>query len=276
MDTKLNIVIVCAHPDDPELAAGGITARYLELGHNVTYIVTTTGDGGHHEMDRQALGKRRYDETRKVAKYWGIDYVIMDNHDGQLEPSLKIREELIRVLRKYQPDVIISHGLDDYHPDHRYTGQLVADTAYMLNVPLCVPDAPIARKDVVYCNISYKPCDKAPATVLVPYDKYLDRKIDSVHFHESQIYEWLPWTENVDPKTIAKDEEGRINFLKDRWLPEWETVRKNYAPAIQQHSADQQSNPSKYYEAYTASLWGSPLTPKNVKKYFPFDDAVVF
>lgn len=271
MNSKLNIVIVCAHPDDPEISAGGISIRFLEQGHNVTFVVATNGDSGHHILDRQTLKNRRYLETRKVGDLLGIDYVVMDVEDGRLEPTLENRENLIRILRNHEPDVVISHGLNDYHPDHRYTGQLVADTAYMLNVPLCVPDVPAIKKDVVYCNISYKPANDSQLTVLVPYDKCLDRKLQILDCHESQVYEWLPWIEKMNIP-VPSNREERLVFLHNRWTPQFGKVLKEYYAKL---SESQKLTDFNYYEAFTASLWGYQLTKENVKKYFPFDDALI-
>ena len=271
MKSRLNIVIVCAHPDDPEISAGGITLRFIEQGHNVTFVVATNGSSGHHKLGRQTLKKRRYLETRTVGELLGIDYVVMDVDDGRLEPTLENRENLIRVLRNYEPDVVISHGLNDYHPDHRYTGQLVADTAYMLNVPLCVPDVPAIQKDVVYCNISYKPANDSQLAVLVPYDRYLDRKLQLLDSHESQVYEWLPWIEKMNIP-VPTDNKKRLFFLRDRWAPQFRKVVKEYYAKL---SESQKLTGCDYYEAFTASLWGYPLTRENACKYFPFDDVLI-
>ena len=271
MSETLDIVIVGAHPDDCEVMAGGITARYVELGHNVRYIVTTNGDAGHYEMDRKSLKERRRQEAWDVSQVLGIQYDIMDVPDGCLEPTLKNRERLIRVLRGFQPDLIITHSLDDYHPDHRYTAQLVADTSYMLNVPLCVPDVPIVKKEVVYCYMSRISHQNTPVTMLIPVDNYMDKKRLAFHQNTSQVYEWLPWVENLDPSEIPADQKGRKEFLRKRWDPWWQELKKLYDVKIQEGVFED----VKYIEVCEASLWGSPLTPENIRRYFPFEDALI-
>jgi len=275
MARKLSIVIVGAHPDDCEWAAGGITVLYRQLGHRVTYIHMTNGDAGHHAMTREQLKARRHEETRKVAEYLDVDFEIMDNHDGGLEPTLQNREALIRLLRKYEPDVVISHPLDDYHPDHRYTGQLVLDTGYMLGVPLCVPDAPPVKKDIVYCHVSFKPEKDVPATIIVPVDEQLDKKINAFHLNTSQVYEWLPWTENIPPEKVPADEQGRLEFLKKWALPIWGKITENYRNQLNSHLGPEKAAKIKQAEVFAASFCGSPLTPENAREYFPFPEAII-
>jgi LmbE family N-acetylglucosaminyl deacetylase len=275
MAQTLNVVMVGAHPDDCEYAAGAVTVCYRQLGHKVIYLSMTNGDAGHHSLSRDDLKRTRYEETRKVAEYLDVEYEVMDIHDGGLEPTLENRYKLIRILRKYQPDIIITHPLNDYHPDHRYTAQLVSDTAYMLKVPLCVPDAPAMRKETVYCHFSYEPQDNSKATVIVPIDKYIDKKVEAFHQNTSQVYEWIPWIENIsDP--IPSDEKSRLAFLKKWWSPEWSKAAENYRQKLALHLGSKAAGRIKYVEAFAASPYGYPLTVDNAAQYFPFPDAVVF
>ena len=276
MVKKLHVVVVGAHPDDCEECAGGVTIRYRELGHRVTYISTTNGDAGHHALGREELKKRRYEETRKVAKYLDIEYIVMDVHDGGLEPTLENREALIGLLRKCDPDLIITHSLNDYHPDHRYTTQLVLDTAYMLNVPLCVPDVPVVKKPVVYCHFSFMPQNDASTTILVPVDNYVDKKLRAFHQNSSQVYEWLCWVDGIDLETVPRDEQGRLEFLLQQWDETWLKIAENYREKISLYLSGEAVRKTRYVEAFVASSLGFPLTPANVREYFPFSDTLVF
>jgi LmbE family N-acetylglucosaminyl deacetylase len=266
----LSVVIVGAHPDDCEIFAGGLTVLLRQSGHKVTYIVMTNGNAGHYKMTKDVLQAVRFAETRKVAACLDIDYEIMNIDDGCVEPSLRNRQMLIRLLRKYQPDIIITHPSDDYHPDHRYTSQLVTDTAYVLNVPLYVPDVAAMKKPVVYCHMCSKP-QPGTVTVLVPTDKVMAQKILAVHQNTSQIYEWLPWTENVDPNIIPEDEQGRIKYLKNRWLPEWEKAAINFRNQLEHYNAGNE----RFVEAFSASRYGFPLTQANASNYFPVGVVVI-
>ena len=276
MTKKLSVVVVGAHPDDCEEWAGGVTIRYRESGHRVTYITTTNGDAGHHAMNREDLRKRRYEEMRKASKCLDIECIAMDVHDGCLEPTLENRLALIGLLRKCGPDIIITHSLNDYHPDHRYTVQLVSDTAYMLGVPLCVPDVPVVEKPVVYCHISFMPQDNASTTVLVPVDKQMDKKLLAIHQYTSQMYEWLCWVDGIDIETVPRDEDGRLEFLHRRWDVPWLKITESYREKISHYLNAKAAGEIRYVEAFTASSLGFPLTSANAKEYFPFSDALIF
>ena len=270
---KLNIVIVGAHADDCEIYAGGIALRYLELGHNVTFIVMTDGGAGHHQNSREEIIKRRYNETREVADYLGIEYIIQDNPDGWLEASIENRKKLIRLLRQLKADLIITHNINDYHPDHRNSAVLVADTAYMVNVPLCMPDQEPIGKDVVYCTINFKPSADYNLAVMVPTDGYIDEKLKLIAFHESQVFEWLPWIEKTHIEPLGNDHDEKMSFLRQRYLPEWNKIYENYSFLIKDKIIQ---NTFKYAEVFELCPWGFQLTSSDIKKYFPFDDAVVF
>ena len=275
MAEVLNVVIVGAHPDDCEYAAGAVTVCYRKSGHRVTFVSMTNGNAGHHTMSKDDLNRRRYEETRNVARCLDVEYEVMDIPDGGLEPTLENRYKLIRVLRKHQPDIIISHPTDDYHPDHRYTAQLVSDTAFMLNVPLCVPDAPVAKKDTVYCCFSTKPDDSAAATILVPADDYADKKFQAFGQNTSQVYEWLPWIENIKD-AVPADEASRLDFLKKWWGPIWRQATENYRTKLNLYLGPETAGRIKYIEAFTASPYGCPLTPANAGRYFPFPNTVIY
>src|SRR3954469_25642037 len=93
-NSKLSVLFIGAHPDDAEFQVGGTAIKYVQAGHKVTFMSMTNGDAGHQEMAGAALAQRRYNETRAVAEFLGIDYVVLDNHDGQLVDSIENRDNL--------------------------------------------------------------------------------------------------------------------------------------------------------------------------------------
>ena len=132
---QINILVFGAHPDDCDIKAGGVAALYVQRGHRVKFVSITNGDAGHHEMGGGPLAKRRYAEAQAAADVIGIEYELLDNHDGELMPTLENRYKIIRTIREFRPDLIMTHRPNDYHPDHRYTSTLVQDAAYMVTVP---------------------------------------------------------------------------------------------------------------------------------------------
>src|SRR5512140_2260984 len=131
-DGKLRVIAFGAHPDDCDGRAGGVAAKYAALGHHVKFVSVTNGDAGHQAQGGGALAARRRAEAREAGRRIGIDYVVLDNHDGELMPTLQVREQIIRQMRQWNADLVLAPRSNDYHPDHRYTGILVQDAAYMV------------------------------------------------------------------------------------------------------------------------------------------------
>src|SRR5207245_563633 len=114
-------------------------------GHQVKYVSVTNGEAGHQRLQPAELAALRKAEADAVAKLMGIEYEIMSNRDGRLLPTIEARFEMIALIRRYKPDLILTHRPNDYHPDHRATSTLVCDAAYMVIVPHIVPEVPALR-----------------------------------------------------------------------------------------------------------------------------------
>src|SRR5438034_657500 len=196
-DGKLNIIAFGAHPDDCDQRAGGTAAKYAALGHRVRFVAVTNGDAGHQTEGGGALAARRRAEAREAGRRIGIEYIVLDNHDGELLPSLNAREQIIRQMRQWKADLVLAPRPNDYHPDHRYTGVLVNDAAYMVVVPNVAPDTPPLRKNPVFLYFEdnfQKPQPFRP-DVAISIDDVFSKKIDALDSHRSQFYEWLPWVD---------------------------------------------------------------------------------
>ena len=124
------------------LDGGGTAILLAKAGHAVKFVSVTNGDAGHQDQGGGALAKRRAAEAKEAGKRFGVEYDVLDNHDGELEPTLQVRLQVIRKIREWNADVVIAPRPNDYHPDHRYTGILVQDAAYMVAVPNVAPDTP--------------------------------------------------------------------------------------------------------------------------------------
>jgi LmbE family N-acetylglucosaminyl deacetylase len=150
-DGKLRVIAFGAHPDDADIRAGGIAAMYAAKGHHVKFVSVTNGDAGHCKMGGGELANRRRAEATESARKLGIDaYDVLDNHDGELMPSLEVRKEIIRLIRAWKADIVLAPRTNDYHPDHRYTGVLVQDAAFMVLIPMVVTDTPPLKRNPVF------------------------------------------------------------------------------------------------------------------------------
>ena len=184
------------HPDDGDEMMGGTAIKLINAGHIVKFVSVCNGDCGHYSMTPEGLAKRRLAEVENARVIAGLcEYQIMDNHDCRIFPDQKNRDDIVRIIRHFQPDVIISHRIYDYHADHRATAQLVRDAGYLLKVPLYCPDVPIPEKNPVFAY-SYDRFDesrKFRIDAAVEIDSVLEKKKEMLNCHESQYFEWLPW-----------------------------------------------------------------------------------
>lgn len=267
-EKKLNIIAFGAHPDDCDGRAGGTAAKWAALGHKVRFVSVTNGDAGHQSEGGGALAKRRRAEAAEAGRRIGIEYITLDNHDGELMPTLEVREQIIREIRRWNADLVLGPRPNDYHPDHRYTGVLLQDAAYMVTVPNICPDTPALRKNPVFMYFQdgfQKPAPFSP-DVAVSIDDVIDKKIDMADAHVSQMYEWLPWHAGQLDR-VPKDPAARKEWLKkQRGGSPSEAVRKALAKWYGQEGAKQ----IKYAEAFELCEYGSRPNPAEVRRLFPF------
>ena len=210
---KLNVIIIGAHPDDPDKVAG-CAYKWANEGNNVMMVSLTNGDAGHQSMKAPELATRRREEARKAGEVIGIKYITLDNHDGQLMPTYENRLQVIRIIREHNADLVIFPRPYDYHPDHRYTGTLVLDAAYMVTVPTVLPEVPHLKRNPMFLFMSDGFIHPEPfaADVAIDIDDVIEKKMDMYHQHTSQMYEWLPFNRgNLDE--VPKGEKERREWL---------------------------------------------------------------
>lgn len=267
-DEKLNIIVIGAHPDDPD-KVGGTAYKWAQMGHNVLLVSLTNGDAGHQSIKAKELARIRREEARRAGEVIGVRYITLDNHDGQLMPTYKNRLQVIRLIREHRADIVITHRPCDYHPDHRYTGTLVLDAAYMVTVPTIVPKVPHLQKNPVFLYMSDGFVHPEPfrADVCIPVDDVIEKKIDMYHQHTSQMYEWLPFNRGALDQVPASDAERRA------WLGKARKSGSSAAPyrdkLIEQYGKEKGSE-INYCESFQDSGYGARLTRENIKFYFPF------
>lgn len=223
-ETKLQVVVVGAHPDDCEAYAGGTAALFASLGHEVTFVSMTNGDAGHHLKGGGDLARIRLEEAKEAQKRLGIaHYFVLDNHDGELLPTMEVRRHIVRIIRRYGADLVITHRPNDYHPDHRYGSMAVQDAAYMVMVPNVCPDvAPLRRNPVfLYLQDGFRKPYPFQPDVAVNVDAVWQKKIEGMTAHVSQFGEWLPWIDGYeaevssDPLLAARQAVERYTFPID-------------------------------------------------------------
>src|SRR2546428_3507319 len=147
---KLRIICFGAHPDDCEIQAAGAATLWAAKGHKVKFVSVTNGDIGHWRDAGGPLAVRRKAEVEAAARILGIATEVLDIHDGELLPTVENRRTITRLIREWKADIVMSHRPNDYHPDHRYSGVLVQDAAYMVAVPFFCPDVPPLKDNPIF------------------------------------------------------------------------------------------------------------------------------
>lgn len=267
LQAQVRVIIIGAHPDDCDNDAGGTAALFVKMGHAVKFVSVTNGDAGHETMDRADLAKVRATEAQNAGKILGVEYTVLNNHDGELEPTLEVRLQIIREIRKWNADIVIAPRPNDYHPDHRYTGILVQDAAYMVGVPHVASDTPPLRKNPVFLYTEDgfdKPNPFVPDISVDITDVY-QQKINALAAHKSQFFDWLPWIGGYTDQ-VPKSDEDRITWLAK--------IRK------QPITKDERTNLEKWYgkdksvfitdtESFEICEYGWQPTDEDIRALFP-------
>jgi len=267
---KINVIVIGAHPDDADICAGGTAIKYAQAGHNVMFVSLTNGDAGHHEKGGGALARIRRTEAQEAGKRFGVEYVVLENHDGELMPTLENRKEVIRLIRKWNADIVMGPRPNDYHPDHRNAAILVQDAAYMVIVPNVASDVPPLEKNPVFLYVEdrfQKPYPFELGIALDISDEF-DQKIYGIAAHESQMFEWLPWTGGRLDQ-VPKGEKERLEWLADWRKPNISIdVRKSL---VKWYGAEKAGKITAA-EAFEICEYGRRPSDEEIKKLFPFFD----
>jgi len=264
---KIRVIVIGAHPDDCDGDAGGTAILWAKMGHAVKFVSVTNGDAGHQEMGGGALAKRRMAEAMEAGRRFGVEYEVLDNHDGELVPDLKVRKEIIKLIREWKADVVITHRPNDYHPDHRYTAMLVQDAAYMVIVPNIVPETPPLSTNPVflYTQDNFQKPNPFHPDIAVAIDDVIDQKIYAMAAHESQFFEWLPWTAGILDK-VPKDDKSRLDFIAQRYRG---GVSDNIKETLVKWYGDKKGSQVKYAEAFEICEFGRRPDEKEILRLFP-------
>jgi LmbE family N-acetylglucosaminyl deacetylase len=262
----VNVIVFGAHPDDCDIDTGGTAILLARQGHRVKFVSLTNGDAGHYAKGGGALAKIRIAEAKEAGKRFGVEYTVLDNHDGELMPTLENRLKVIREIRKWNADVVIAPRPNDYHPDHRYTGILVQDAAYMVIVPNVAADTPPLKKNPVflYSEDRFQRPNPFKPDIVVAIDAVFDQKIYALAAHESQFFEWLPWTSgNLEKVPIGEQE--RLKMLAN-----WRSNAPNKAAlaALKKWYGDKASE-IKHVESFEICEYGKQPTDEELRKLFP-------
>lgn len=231
-DEKKKILVILAHPDDPEFFCGATLAKWAGEGHQITYYLLTRGEKGTNAnfSDTAHIKEIREKEQRNAAGVIGAKQVLFSDHpDGFLEASVEVRKELVQVIRKEKPDIVVScdpsnfyiHNEAINHPDHRAAGLAVIDSIF-----------PAAQNNDFFPELAHAGLEQhhvqelwlslpKDANISVDVTSTWDIKIKALLEHKSQIGD-------ADTFQAHMKKRGKRIFRKTRYFEEFHqlTIRK--------------------------------------------------
>jgi N-acetylglucosamine malate deacetylase 1 len=271
-DGKVRVICFGAHPDDCELKAGGVAALWAAKGHHVKFVSVTNGDIGHWRDAGGPLARRRKAEVEQAAKVLGITTAVLDIHDGELMPTLENRRTLTRLIREWKADVVMSHRPNDYHPDHRYTGVLVQDAAFMVTVPHFCPDVPALENNPVfffYPDGFQKP-NPFQADLAVDIDAVIEKKLAALDTLESQFYEGgANGSASLMPSDPAKQADRRRQ-VRAGHAGRSQGWAQRYRGALADWYGKDRAAKVQHAEAFEICEYGRRPNKKELARLFPF------
>lgn len=192
----MNVLAIGCHPDDMEISCSGTLAKCVKRGDKVTVCHVCNGNMGHEIISPEELRLIRAEEAQRAGRLAGIEVVTLDI--GDLLPNgadFRQRDMVIELIRKVQPDFIITHSPTDYMPDHREVSKLVFDASFGTSVPHYGKGGKAAVVPIFYMDnlagMNFNP------TEYVDITEEIDLKLQMLECHESQL-KWMRDHDHID------------------------------------------------------------------------------
>ena len=270
--SPLRIIVFGAHPDDCEIQVGGAAAMWVEQGHKVKFVSVTNGDIGHWGQAGGALAQRRKAEVIEAANILGVESEVFDIHDGELLPTLENRKLITKAIREWNADLVLAPRPNDYHPDHRYTGILVQDAAYMVTVPFFCPDVPHLKSNPVfmyYQDRFQKPNPFKP-DVAVSIDGVIDKKLDALAVLVSQFAEGgANGSPDLYPEDPEKQKE-RQAVVRQNFTRRFQSQAERFRDELADWYGAGEAAKVKHAEAFEICEYGKQPDKAELARLFPF------
>jgi len=271
MSRTLRVLAIGAHPDDCDYRFGGCAIKYARLGHRVKFVSMTNGDGGHYGQGGGPLARRRLEEARSSAAVAGIEYQVLDLHDAELVPSLENRWLVVKLIREFAPDMVVTNRPNDYHPDHRYTSQLVQDAAYTVTIPNVQALTPHLQYNpvIAYWNDGFqRPYPHTP-DVAVDIDDVAELQMDMLNCHVSQFYEWLPYNHGTVDQ-LPSDPGARRDWMAEQRLGMMAGEADRCRELLKRLYGEERGAQVRYCESFEFGEYGGAVTEDSLAELFPF------
>lgn len=271
MTTTLQIIVIAAHPDEAEIYAGGTAALFAEMGHHVKFVSLTNGDCGHFRMSGRELVEKRTQEAYEAARRLGVlEYTVLDVPDGQLSTSHEMRAEVIRQIRGWKADIVITfHPEGPGHVDNRNAGRIVRDAAdFIALVPNAVPEVPSLMKSPIFLLMpDYAKRGTYQPDLVIDIETVIEKKLLGCDAHVSQFYEFAPWQRGF-LEQVPESWEERRNFLLKNWSTFLE-ASPEMIPALAEAYGEDKAARARYAEPFEIADYGRRPSLDEKKTLFP-------
>jgi len=221
------ILVILAHPDDPDFFCGATLSRWCKQGHDVHYCLLTKGQRGGQDptIDPIILGEQRVIEQEAAAKALGVKTVeFLYYLDGEVVADLETRKAVTRVIRKWQPQILVScDPLNIFpfdsrinHPDHRAAGQVVVDAAFpAAGSPMYYPEM-ILNEELQSCSVEEVWLSlTSNGNMHLDVTDYFDDRLRALHCHRSQInQDFGEFDANMRKRISVDPETGKSIYLE--------------------------------------------------------------
>lgn len=264
----MNVICIGAHPDDCEIGFGGTAHKLVKLGHAVKFVSVTDGSAGHYAYSRSELTEIRRREAAESARLLEIAASdVLTHQDGGLQPTIEVRWEIVRLIREWNADVVVTHRPWDYHPDHRYTSQVVQDCAYLVQAPAVCPETPPLDSNPIFLYLEDSFDHPLPFVpdIAVDIDDVWDTKLQAMEAHFSQFYDWLPWIAR-EQNQVPKDPAARRSWLSLKWTRP--RSQGTQAKLSLRYGPDRAANVN-HAEAFQICEYGRRPAPAELDGIFP-------
>ena len=219
---KKVILVILAHPDDPEFFLGASIKRWISEGHSIKYCLLTKGDKGSDDLSLTTaeVANVRIVEQNAAAELLGVESVeFLDHPDGYLMPDLETRKEVVGVIRKHHPHILVTCDPTNYfenrryinHPDHRAAGQVVIDAVFpAAGNQFFFPELLQAGMsphtvEEVWMSLSAQP------NVYLEVTKYWETRLSALKMHKSQIGDPIAFEKRMRD-WLELDEQGHYRY----------------------------------------------------------------
>jgi LmbE family N-acetylglucosaminyl deacetylase len=267
---KMKVMVVAAHPDEADMYAGGTAALFAESGADVKFLSITCGDAGHYQIGGMQLAQRRHEEAQKAAKCLGIkEYEVLNEHDGELYPSLAVRNQVIERIRRWAPDVLIGFHPDGWgHPDNRNAGKAVADAVAFVGVPNVLPNIPAIMKPILCLWMwDFSTIQIHQHDIAIDVTPAIEKKLLACDAHATQFYEFAPWSRgflNEVPNGWAEKKQ----FLLKYW-PEFMYTQGCQVEGLACYYGSDKAKRIQFAETFQIAPYGFQPSAEDIERYFP-------